>query len=195
LDKSGLADNTLVVLTSDNGVAPYVGVGSERLEQLEAKGFQPSSDSLQSYRELEALGQYSSYVFRGHKSDIWEGGHRVPFMVRWPGQVQAGVTNSQLVSLVDFMATCADIVQAKLPADAGEDSESLLPLLLGKTVASRNAAVVFHSIDGFFGIQQGNWKLELCSSSGGWGEPKPGSKEALASRPTCMPAIQKSWSG
>jgi arylsulfatase A-like enzyme len=182
LDQAGAADNTLVLFTSDNGVAPYVGVGPEQLQQLEAKGFRPRGEMGQ-YKELEAMGQYSSYAFRGHKSDIWEGGHRVPLFVRWLGKVQPGSTNGTLVSLVDFMATCADIVQAKIPANAGEDSASLMPLLLEKSTAPVNEAVVFHSINGSFGIQQGNWKLELCSSSGGWGLPKPGSKEARALPP------------
>jgi len=170
LDQAGVADNTLVFMTSDNGVAPYVGVGPEQLRQLEAKGFQPASGQFQKYLELEAMGHYSSYVFRGHKSDIWEGGHRIPFLVRWPAKIKAGSTNGQLVSLVDLVATCADIVQSKIPANAGEDSVSLLPVLLGKTDAPGHEAVVFHSANGSFGIQQGHWKLELCQNSGGWGK-------------------------
>jgi arylsulfatase A-like enzyme len=166
LDKSGVADNTLVLLASDNGCAPYVGVTDEK------KG------GMEKYKELEAKGHYSSYLFRGHKSDIWEGGHRIPFLVRWPGKVQAGSTSDQLFSLVDFMATCADILQAKIPANAGEDSVSLLPVLLGKATTPVHEAVVFHSINGSFAIQQGNWKLELCAGSGGWGQPA--SKTATA---------------
>lgn len=181
LDQDGVAGNTLVLLASDNGVAPYVGVGPEQLKQLEAKGFsvnQEEHGSFQRYKELEAMGQYSSYVFRGHKSDIWDGGHRIPLFVRWPGRVKAGSTSDQLVSLVDFMATCADITGAKIPAAAGEDSVSLLPILLGTATAPIHQAVVFHSINGSFAIQQGRWKLELCPGSGGWGEPRPGSEEA-----------------
>ena len=171
LDKSGIADNTLVILTSDNGVAPYVGVGPEQLKQLEARGFNPTKSHTQAYKQLEAMGQFSSYVFRGHKSDIWEGGHRIPLLVRWPDKIAAGSTCDQLVSLVDFMATCAELVDAKLPANAAEDSTSMLPLLTGKTTKPVNEAVVFHSINGSFAIQQGKWKLELCPGSGGWGSP------------------------
>ncbi len=178
LDKSGVADNTLVLVTSDNGCAPYVGVGDKQLEQLKAKGFSPSDIENQSYRELEAMGHFSSQLFRGHKADIWEGGHRVPFIVRWPGKIRAGSTSDQLVSLVDFMATSAEMIDAEIPATAGEDSVSLLPVLLEKTTDPVHDAVVFHSINGSFGIQQGNWKLELCPGSGGWGDPKPGSEAA-----------------
>jgi arylsulfatase A len=191
LDKSGVADNTLVLLTSDNGCAPYVGVGDEQLQQLEAKGFKSTGEGLQRYKELEAMGHFSSGIFRGHKADIWEGGHRVPFMVRWPGKIQAGATSGQLVSLVGFMATCADILQVKIPDNAAEDSVSLLPVLLGKATAPVQDAVVFHAIDGSFGIQQGNWKLELCSSSGGWGDPKPGSKEVQALPPVQLYDLSK----
>ena len=175
LDKSGAGSNTLVLVSSDNGVAPYVGVGPEQLKQLEAKGFNPQQEEkggFKHYKELEAMGHFSSAEFRGHKSDIWEGGHRVPTFVRWPGKVQPGCTNNELVSLVDFMTTCADILQVKLPPNAGEDSVSILPVLFGKTTQPVHEAVVFHSINGSFAIQQGNWKLELCSGSGGWGEPR-----------------------
>ena len=186
LDKSGAANHTLVIATSDNGVAPYVGVGPEQLRQLESKGFskkEAEKGNQQRYKELEAMGHFSSADFRGHKSDIWDGGHRVPTFVRWPGKVQPGSTNDQLVSLVDFMATCADILQVKLPPNAGEDSVSILPVFLGKTTAPVHEAVVFHSINGSFAIQQDKWKLEMCSGSGGWGLPKPGSPEARALPP------------
>ena len=188
IEASDIASNTLVFLTSDNGVAPYVGAGPEQLKELEAKGFSPKQEEkghFQRYKELEAMGQYSSYVFRGHKADIWEGGHRIPLMVRWPGKIKPGSTSSQLVSLADFMATCADILHVKIPADAGEDSVSLLPVLLGKATAPVNKAVVFHSINGSFAIQEGQWKLELCPGSGGWGDPRPNSKEART-----LPAVQ-----
>ena len=182
LDKSGAGSNTLVLVTSDNGVAPYVGVGSEQLQQLEAKGFnrkEAEKGGQARFKELEAMGHFSSAEYRGHKSDIWEGGHRVPTLVRWPGKVQPGSTSGQLVSLVDFMATCADIVQAKIPGNAGEDSVSLLPVLLGQAAAPVHDAVVFHSIHGMFGIQQGNWKLELCAGSGGWGHPNQNESKGL----------------
>jgi arylsulfatase A-like enzyme len=155
LDKSGVAGNTLVMLASDNGCAPYIGVTN-----------------------LERLGHFPSADRRGYKADIWDGGHRIPLIVRWPGKVKAGSVCDQLVSLVDLMATCADILGVKLPDHAGEDSVSILPALLGTSSAPVHEAVVFHSINGSFAIRQGRWKLELCPDSGGWSFPRPGSAAA-----------------
>lgn len=149
LDKVGLADNTLVIFASDNGCAPYIGV-----HQLEAKGHYPSAE------------------FRGYKSDIWDGGHRIPFVARWPVRIKPGSHSDQIVCLTDLLATCADLLADKLPDNAGEDSVSILPALLGTAKAPLREAVVHHSIDGMFAIRQGNWKLELCAGSGGWEAPK-----------------------
>jgi arylsulfatase A-like enzyme len=186
LEKAGVAENTLVIFSSDNGVAPYVGVGDEELKQLAEHGFNKKEEEKggqSKFKELEAMGHFSSGDFRGHKSDIWDGGHRVPTLVRWPAKIEPSSKSEQLVSLVDFMATCADIVGAKIPENSGEDSVSMLPLLLGKTNAPVHEAVVFHSINGSFGIQQGNWKLELCAGSGGWGHPNQKESKGL-------PAVQ-----
>jgi arylsulfatase A len=148
LDKAGVADNTLVFFTSDNGCSPAAKVD-----------------------KLEAQGHFPSAQFRGYKSDIWDGGHRVPFFVRWPGKVKAGSQSSQLICHSDLMATCSEILGARLPDNAGEDSVSLLPALLGKDTAPIHEVVVHHSISGRFAIRQGQWKLEFCPGSGGWGKP------------------------
>ncbi|MEI6235804.1 MAG: arylsulfatase [Planctomycetota bacterium] len=148
LDKSGAAGNTLVIFTSDNGCSPQAGTV-----------------------KLEAQGHFASAQFRGYKSDIWDGGHRVPYLVRWPGKVKARSTCSQLICHTDLMATCAEILGAKVPENAGEDSVSILPLLLGTSDAPIHEAVVHHSIAGKFSIRQGPWKLELCPGSGGWSKP------------------------
>jgi len=155
IDNAGIASNTLFVFTSDNGVAPYIGV-----------------------KELEAKGHFPSELRRGYKADIWDGGHRIPFIARWPGKIKAGSHCEQLTCLTDLMATSAEILGAKLPDNAGEDSVSILPALLGTAGKPLHEAVVHHSINGSFAIRQGQWKLELCASSGGWSAPKPGSKEA-----------------
>jgi arylsulfatase A-like enzyme len=153
LDDNGIADNTLIIFTSDNGCSP------------QAK-----------FAELEALGHDPSHVFRGHKADIFEGGHRVPFLARWPDEVKAGSTSHQTVCLTDLMATAADILDRDLPVSAGEDSVSFLPALLGKDRGPLREATVHHSIRGAFSIRQGDWKLNLCPGSGGWSDPRPNSK-------------------
>lgn len=144
LDDTGLARETLVIFTSDNGCSPAAKVG-----------------------ELEAQGHFPSADLRGYKSDIWEGGHRVPFFARWPGKVQAGTVNDALLCLTDWMATVADITGTNLPANAGEDSISFLPELSGEGKSARTHAV-HHSINGHFAIREGASKLALCAGSGGW---------------------------
>src|SRR4029079_14440998 len=99
LDHQGLTENTLLIVTSDNGCSPQA-----KFDELVPKGHNPS------------------YVFRGHKADIYEGGHRIPFVARWPGRVKPGSRSDQLLCLTDFMATCAQILGVELPPTAGEDS-------------------------------------------------------------------------
>ena len=103
-------------------------------------------------------------------------------MVRWPGTVAAGSRCDQLVSLVDLLATCADFLGDKLPDNAAEDSVSMLPVPAGQATAPLHEALVYHSIDGSFSIQQGNWKLELCPGSGGWSFPRPESTTPASCR-------------
>ncbi len=155
LDRTGLTDSTLVLFASDNGCSP-----------------------LANFPQLAAKGHFPSYHFRGYKADIYDGGHRIPLVVRWPGNVRPGSHCDQLVSLDDFIATCADFLGDKLPENAGEDSVSLLPVLRGATTRRLHEALVYHSIDGSFSIQQGDWKLELCPGSGGWSFPRPGVDDA-----------------
>lgn len=151
LDRNGLTENTLVILTSDNGCSP-------------------SAD----YPELLAKGHNPSYIFRGHKADVFEGGHRVPYLVRWPGRVKAGSKTDQTVCLADFLATAAEIVGQRLPDGAGEDSYSLLPIFEGRATAPVREATIHHTINGSFAVRQGKWKLCLCPGSGGWSVPRPG---------------------
>lgn len=160
LEEHGLAENTLVIVTSDNGCSPQA-----QFEELLAKGHNPN------------------YHFRGAKADIYEGGHRVPMLVRWPGKVRPGVVSSQLVCLTDFFATCADILGQELPPSAAEDSISFLPALRETTSPAARTAIVHHSIAGAFAIREGGWKLALCSGSGGWSEPRPGTPAAAAAPP------------
>lgn len=135
LKKSGVADNTLVLFTSDNGCAAYIGV-----------------------TELQNNGHYPSGPLRGYKTSAFEGGHRVPFIVRWPGVVPRDQVCEQLVQQADMMATCAEILGAKLPDNAGEDSFSLLPLFKGNNQPVRETAVN-QSVKGLMAVRRGPWKL------------------------------------
>jgi arylsulfatase A-like enzyme len=156
LEQMNLTDNTLLIVTSDNG--PRHGV----------------------------KGHESAGRLRGYKSHIWEGGHRVPFIARWPGKIKPHTLCSEPICLTDLMATCAAILGVKLPEDAGPDSCNLLPALLGENLSKPiREAIVSHSVYGVFAIRQGPWKLILDNEdSGGWVEPrgsapKPGSPGQL----------------
>jgi arylsulfatase A-like enzyme len=149
LDKAGFADNTLVIFTSDNGCSPSAGIP-----------------------DLNKLGHDPSAGFRGHKADIFEGGHRIPFVARWPGKVKAGSSCADTICLNDLMATAAEITGVKLPDNAAEDSVSILPDLLGTATKPAREAIVHASINGSLAIRQGDWKLEVCPGSGGWSAPR-----------------------
>ncbi|MEN8861841.1 MAG: arylsulfatase [Lentimonas sp.] len=148
LDASGFGKNTIVVVTSDNGTSKWCGT-----------------------KKLLEQGHYFSAEYRGSKGDLWDGGHRVPFIVRWPAAVEAGSVSDQLISLNDLIATSAELTNAKLPATAGEDSVSFLPALNGKPIVSSRKGLVHHSFSGHFAYRQGKWKLLLAKSSGGWTTP------------------------
>jgi len=168
LEKAGVAENTLLIFTSDNGSFMF------RLPE-DAEADHVGKHSVQGYK---ASSHRANHVFRGTKADIYEGGHHVPYLARWPARVKAGTTCATTICLTDLMATCADIAGAKLPSDAGEDSFSILPLLLGKEPAAPRAPVIHHSINGTFAIRDGKWKLILSTGSGGREKPsgKPFSK-------------------
>ena len=154
LKDAGIDKNTLLIVTSDNGCSPEAD-----------------------FAELEAQGHDPSAIYRGHKADIFEGGHRVPFLVRWPAVItKAGESCDDPTCLTDLLATVADILGKPLPKDAGEDSVSMLPNLLGVADGPLREATVHHSIDGTFAIRQGKWKLIEAPHSGGWSSPRPKEK-------------------
>ena len=143
LDESGAADNTLVIFTTDNGTAPKAN-----------------------FKELEAHGIDLRHHFKGHKAQIHEGGHRVPFVARWPGEIKAGSTCRETVCLNDFMATAADMIDFELPENSAEDSVSILPLLTGeKESLPDRPLVVNHDIGGNFAIRKGKWKYVFRGDS------------------------------
>jgi arylsulfatase A-like enzyme len=135
IESAGIANNTLVILTSDNGNASYAGG-----------------------KELEAKGHFPSGPLRGYKFDAWEGGHRVPFIVRWPGKVEAGLVCDQLVHQADVFATLAEILGHRIPAGAGEDSFSLLPLFKDPNKPVREHAVS-QAPGGTMALRKGPWKI------------------------------------
>jgi arylsulfatase A-like enzyme len=150
VESKGLAENTLFIVTSDNGATP----GAD-FPTLEKKGHDPS------------------YKFRGHKADIFEGGHRVAFLARWPAVIKPGTLSNQTICHTDLLATAADITGHSLPASAGEDSVSILPLMKQSADGAVREATVHHSINGAFAIRRGQWKLCFCPGSGGWSNPRP----------------------
>jgi len=164
LDDTGLADNTLVMYTSDNGSFMY------RLDEADAVGHK-ADETIQSYR---ADTHRANGPLRGTKADVWEGGHRVPFFARWPERIKAGSRSDATVCSVDLFATAAElagVAQSDLPDDAAEDSFSLVPLFDQGDNFER-APVIHHSASGFFAIREGKWKLVAASGSGGREAPR-----------------------
>ena len=145
LDKHGLSENTLVVLSSDNG--PEVPTVISMRNDHEHDGARP---------------------WRGVKRDNWEGGHRVPFIARWPGRIAPGSRSEQTICLTDLMATCAAVAGAVLPQDAAEDSYSFLPTLLGEDPGkSRREYTLHQTISLALAIRRGPWKYLDHRGSGG----------------------------
>ena len=170
VEAAGIAGNTLIIVTADNGCSNAARRGFKDQSQLMFRTGENAPD--------QAGKHYASDIYRGHKADIYEGGHRVPFIARWDGQVKAGSVSDDTVCLVDLFATCADIVGAEVADTAAEDSVSILPVLKGTATAPIREATVHHSINGSFAIRKGKWKLAFCPGSGGWTEPKPGKNKS-----------------
>ncbi len=156
LEKLGIADNTLIIFTSDNG---------------------PETTSV---IHMRADHQHDgARPWRGMKRDNWEGGHRVPFLVRWPARVKPGTTSAQLTSLTDVMATVAAIIGAKLPDNAAEDSFNMLPAWRGEDKAPIRPYLLTQAFAGArtLSIHRGPWKyLDHPGSGGNNYENNPGLK-------------------
>lgn len=144
IDNAKLTENTIVIFTTDNGTS-----ASANIEELLAAGHNPSAD------------------LRGLKADLWEGGHRVPYVVRWPDNVKAGSTYNNTVVHNSLLATSADILNVALPNNMGVDSFSILPALKGSSEKT-HPVVISTSVSGHFSIRVGDWKLAACKGSCGW---------------------------
>jgi len=160
LDTAGVSDETLVFYTSDNGSYMYRYAG-DRKDHVD-------DPTIQGYR---AEHHTANGPFRGTKADVWEAGHHVPLLARWPGRIEAGTRCGQSVCLTDLFSTCADVVGVKLGNDLAEDSYSMLRLLDGAD-EPRGAPVIHHSAGGMFAIRDGKWKLVLGNGSGGREKPR-----------------------
>ncbi|NWK55259.1 arylsulfatase [Verrucomicrobiaceae bacterium N1E253] len=147
LDDNQLAANTLIIFSTDNGCSPAANI-----------------------KALQKKGHFPSGELRGHKADIYEGGHRVPTIARWPKVIKPGTKTDRLTTLADFYATCAEITGVKMAPKAGVDSVSFLPSLKNPKLVDRSA-IVMHSATGSFAIRQGDWKLCFCGGSAGWSKP------------------------
>ena len=122
--------------------------------------------------DAERTGHAAAGPLRGMKGDAWEGGHRMPFLVRWPGHAPAGATSDALLCFTDLMATFAALVGRDLPADAGEDSVDLLPLFEGESPdRPLREELVIESSRGLATVREGRWKLIDGLGSGGFSEP------------------------
>ena len=147
VDRLELSEETLVIFTSDNGAHWEIP-------------------------DIERYGHLANDRYRGQKADIWEGGHRVPFFVRWPGKVPAGEVRGELFGLVDLWATLAAIVGAEIPAGEGQDSLNQSALLLGEELDEPvREELVHHSFEGMFALRRGPWKLIEGRGSGGFTDP------------------------
>lgn len=149
LEENGLVENTLLIFTSDNGAETnYV-------------------------YQRDTYAHYSCMNFKGGKRDIYEGGHHVPFLMRWPKVIEAGRKAKIPVCQSDFLATIADILGADIPENAGEDSYSLYPVLVSDHYdRDLRGPVIHHSSMGYFAIRQGKWKLNMLRGSGGSLQPR-----------------------
>ena len=148
LDKAGMSDDTLLFFTSDNGPVWYDA-------------------------DVQRFGHDSVGGLRGMKADAWEGGHRMPFIARWPGRIRAGSTSRQTICFTDMLATFAAVADAKLPPDAGPDSFNILPVLLGKQPEAKpiRGPIVIPARRGMMSIRSGHWKLITGLGSGGFSKP------------------------
>lgn len=147
VEKLGINENTIIIVTSDNGARATCADGND-------------------------YGHKSNGELRGQKADIWDGGHREPLIIKWPGIIKAGSTSDKLICLMDFFATFADIINYDIAQDSGEDSISFLPILQDNKNTHLRENVIHHSGYGMYSIRKGDWKYIEALGSGGFTEPR-----------------------
>ena len=142
LKEKGLEENTIVIFTADNGPENYA------------------------FERAEKFDHYSMGDFRGLKRDVWEGGHHVPFIIKWPQQIKAGTVSNEVISQIDIMATLSEITGIELPENAAPDSYNLLPVIKGESYKSPlRTATIHNTYNDIWGIREGDW-LYINSPSG-----------------------------
>ncbi len=147
LEKAGKTENTLIIVTSDNG-------------------------SHWTPKDKQQYAHRANYIFKGQKADIYEGGHHVPYIAKWPTKIKPGSISNQIICTTDLLATLSGITGKSLPTGAGEDSYDMLPAYLN---SNNNQQIrdytIHHSLNGFFSIRKGKWKLTTQLGSGGFSAP------------------------
>lgn len=144
LDELNLTENTIVIYTSDNGTSPKAQI-----------------------KEMQEKGHYTVLNYRGLKGTLWEGGHRVPFVVRWPKGIKSGTKNNDPICTTDLFETCADLFKLKTASKFAEDSYSFLPALKGNALAHTDQRMIVHHSDkGIFSVRRGKWKLTFANDGG-----------------------------
>lgn len=148
IESSGIEESTLIIVTSDNG-----------------SDWRPS--------DIEETGHHANYIYKGRKADIYEAGHRIPFIASWKGVIPVGIESDEVMCTTDLMATLAGVLNKSIPDNTAEDSYNMWPAFMGKVTSSPiREATVHHSLDGFFSIRKGKWKFTPYLGSGGFTEPK-----------------------
>jgi len=180
LDRTGQTDNTLIMVTSDNGavvgdVSPQLSFDWSTMRFSRMDGGKITRDSIYDMYDHKSCGNW-----RGYKGQIWEGGHREPWIARWPGKIKPNTVSDQLVGLTDLLATCAAINGVVLPERAPEDSVNILPALLGEPIDEPlRGNLIHHSAGGVFSIRRGSWKCIFDTEEAGVPRPVPGSPGQL----------------
>jgi arylsulfatase A-like enzyme len=147
LDQAGKSENTLVIVTSDNG-------------------------SNWTFEDKQNFKHRANYIYRGQKADIYEGGHLIPYIAKWPDKIMPGSKSNQIICTTDFLATLSAIIEKPLPEGVGEDSFNMLSAYLGTDNGMQiRDYIIHHSLAGFFSIRKGKWKLTTNLGSGGFTQP------------------------